>query len=188
MKILAFFLLLCLPWEIYAVPAQIVVIRHGEKNLKVEEYGLNALGRTRAAALGVLLSQSPELVVFGAPAALFAVHADPVKYDTVRTTETLLELSKLTKLDIQTPFILRDTEALGAEILKNPKYDNKYLVVCWEHHFIPELLEALGVKEKVKVVKSHVFDRMWILQYNPDGTLKSFKNAPQRLLFGDTRQ
>jgi len=183
-------LYLCLLFCIHhvgAVPAQIVVVRHANKNLKVEEATLTMEGRVRAAGLGILLAGSPALTTFGPPAAIFATHTAHV-YHTVRTIQTMLDLSRLTKIEIETPYILTETKELAAHVLSNPKYANQYVVICWDYRNIPHLLKALGVKEDVPEVAEDVFDRMWILQYAPDGTLKSFQNTSQRLLFGDSAQ
>jgi len=58
-----------------------------------------------------------------------------------------------------------------ADQLKDDKYDNTGIIICWHHGKIPNLALALGVDEgdlpyPVKGWPSDVFDQVWQIEYH----------------------
>jgi hypothetical protein len=79
-----------------------------------------------------------------------------------------------------------NSEALSKEILNNPDFEAHTVVVCWPAEQIPALARHLGAKKTPKKWEANDHDRFWILTYSDDG-LVTFKNQPQKLLYGDTK-
>ncbi len=67
-------------------------------------------------------------------------------------------------------------------VYANPAYEGKTVVVCWEHHVIPDLAKAFGVKDAPRWHEK-VFDEFWIIQY-PNGKAQ-MTVVPERVLAGD---
>ncbi len=85
---------------------------------------------------------------------------------------------------IRAPYPAEEYEALAQEILNQPAYDGKTVVVCWVHTQLPELAKALGIKHKPNQWKDSVYDRIWLITYK--GKKVSLSNLPQHLLPGDS--
>jgi hypothetical protein len=181
----------CLAWLLFASalsaqPAQVMIIRHAEK----PEHGhcLSVNGWERAGALvpfflgtlGTSDCGTPE-AGFGKPVAIFAQR--PSKENgSLRPMQTVQALALALKLDLVT-FVHDDYEKMAHEILTNSTYRGKNVLICWEHHAIPDVAVALGVKNPPKW-KSSVFDRLWVITFkNEKARLRSL---PQQLMYGDS--
>ena len=88
--------------------------------------------------------------------------------------ETVAPLARALKLPVQTPYIAKDYAELPKEILENPAYAGKTVLICWNHEEITDLESALGVKKELPKWKGSVFDRVDIISFQ-DGkaTLKT---------------
>lgn len=162
----------------FALPAQIILLRHAEKPGSESDPHLAPQGRVRAAALVSFLTTAPELVTNGPPAALFAVQPT-VEGRSLRPRETLEPLAKHLNLPIQVPHLARDYAALARKILHDPAYNGKQVIICWVHSSLAELAEELGVHPKPADWESNVFDRLWLITYH--GKKASLAELPQKL-------
>ncbi len=147
-----------------ALPAEIIVIRHGEKPPDKESKHLSAAGEKRAKALVPFLKGNPDLTKNGLPAALFATKKTKNGRGQ-RPGETLKPLAKSLKLSIQKPFESDQADSLAKLILANPAYDGKTVLICWTHEFIPPLLGALGVHPTPPKLHDYVYDRVYLIIY-----------------------
>lgn len=170
---------------LWARPAQVLLLRHAEKPAERSNLHLSQRGRERAQALASFLTTNELFLQHGAPAALFAVKVTPRGHGQ-RPTETLAPLAARLQLPIQTPFASDDHSALAAEILRNPAYEGKTVIICWVHEFLPELARDFGGKPKPKKWDGDRYDRIWLLTLDERRT--SLKSLPQRLLPGDAAQ
>lgn len=161
----------------YGEPGQVIVIRHGEKPDRGD--GLSLKGLERAAALAPFFAQSDG--TFGKPAAIFA-QKPTQKRPSRRPVETVAPLAQALGLDVQKHHH-SDFAAMAKQIVSNRKYDGKTVLICWEHHAIPEVAAALGVADPPPW-RDQAFDRVWVITFK-DGKAK-LKDVPQRLLFGDS--
>lgn len=126
-----------------AIPAQVIIVRHAEKDPVTR--GLTQQGEERAAALAYYLTQTDYLLNFGRPAALFASRSVPVSDRLVpRTIETMMPTAEFLLLPIHSPFNGFQVNELAQFILTNSKYDGKNIVICWNHSSIHDLLNAFG--------------------------------------------
>ncbi len=185
--LLAFFCLL--PLAAQAVPAEIILLRHGEK---VNPFRLSAIGEERARALAqVYLGKgaSNSLLPTGTqPAALMTV--------TLHTIETMTPTSLswgipetaysavpewfLSESQKKAQETTRTQEAAYA-LLHDPQYDGKVVIVMWEHARIAssklekdfpgqqvtfrQLLHLNQLPGVPKTWPKQTFDYFWVIKY-----------------------
>jgi hypothetical protein len=145
-------------------PAQIILIRHGDKPADPDDPHLSPAGVARARQLVAFIAGDAAMNKFGPPVAIFATQT--TKHDNgQRTQETVAPLAAALKLQVQTPYLGKDYAALAKRILSNPAYAGKTILICWNHEVIPELVAALGVTPEPPKWKGHIFDRVYIISY-----------------------
>lgn len=172
-----------------AMPAQVIIIRHAEKPESRYQIHLSPKGRTRALALAELFQSDPRVLEFGRPAAIIAQSPDSKKH-TVRCLETVAPLAAALKLPVISQFTYGQAKDLVQWLKAQQQYDGKAVLICMQHMEVDELAQALGVADlRPRIWPHETYDRLYILTYGPqDGRLLSFRNLPQRLLFGDSYQ
>ncbi|MEY2340870.1 hypothetical protein AB4090_02010 [Acidithiobacillus sp. IBUN Pt1247-S3] len=186
---LALPLLSLIPVAAQAVPAEIIILRHGEK---VNPYRLSKIGEERARAiaqvyLGKDASQSllPNCVK---PAAVMSVTLHTIETATPtslswslpETAYSAVPEWQQTEAQKKAEETTRTQEAAAA-LLNNPKYDGKVVIVFWEHariasaklekHFpgqqvtFRQLLHLNQLHGVPKTWPKHTFDYFWIIRY-----------------------
>ncbi len=176
-------ILLLVSETIFAMPAQILFMRHGEKPLQGDE--LSEQGWQRARALPSLFLNRPEFQKYGAPVALYAMSPEKVK-GSVRAIQTLKYVSQLFHLPLDTRFTRDQVDELINNIKSDKNFDGKMIVVCWEHKVLVQIAQKLGLSNKYDW-KSEIYDRVWELNFSNSEELSSFVNRPQRLLPTDSK-
>jgi hypothetical protein len=165
-----------------ARPAEVIVIRHAEKPAAGNE--LNQKGRERAAALVAYFLETPELLEFKTPVAIYSPlpsHGG----SSIRSSQTVTPLARALQMRINLTFRKDQIAALAKEILTDPRYSGRMVLICWDHKMIPEIAKALGAESAPDKWHGEAFDRTWVIKYSADGST-SFENLPQRLMFGDS--
>jgi hypothetical protein len=186
--------IIVVPTLLYALPAQVVIIRHGEKDPVTR--GLTQQGQERAAALAYYLTQTDYLLNFGPPAALFASRSVPISDRLVpRTIETIMPTGELLRLPIHSPFNGYQVNYMADFILYSGKYDGKNIVICWNHSSIHDLLNAFGYQAPFSCTTPNNkypdcrFDLTFVLTFPApapvSGQLPYATVFFQQLLFGD---
>lgn len=169
---------------VYSMPAQIIIMRHGEKPIDNASNELSPRGWQRAQALPLLFTTRPELKLFGPPVALFAM--SPEKKDgSIRAIQTLKYVAEEFGLSINKNFTRDQVKDLVKEIKHNSDYDGKMIIICWEHKVLLKIAEKLDVTQTLDW-PSEQFDRIWVLNYSKKGKLKEFQDLPERLLESDS--
>jgi hypothetical protein len=166
---------------LYANPAQVIIIRHAEK--PPAGTSLTLKGRERAAALVPFFLGAPPVLQFGPPTAIYAARPT-AQHPSLRSEQTVQSLADEMKLPLLTQYNPLQVEQLAEEILTHPDYEDKMVLICWSHTEIPRLAAHLGAKKSPKRWPDDSYDRLWILNFDPEGSV-SFENLPQKLLFGD---
>lgn len=180
---LLFVILLLCAQAAGAVPARVIVIRHGEKPDQGPE--LNERGWQRARGLVLFFKEDPAVDGFGAPAALYAM-APKGEDGSVRAIQTLTPLAQNLQLPIHKDFKKTDVARLASEIMGDPSYSARTVIICWEHAWIPEILKAFGwMGGPDQWPGGGVYDRAWMLDF-AGGKPDSFKDVPERVLPGDS--
>ena len=168
MKFLSLLAIACLSLTLHATPANIIIIRHGEKPKDKNDNHLTPAGRERAERLPEFLEQNPELAKVGPPSFLFAAHLTKEGHG-LRTIETLEPLAKSLKLKIETPFQSDDAKKLAAQLLSKKKYNDKTVLICWTHEYIPELIESLGIRPAPAKLPDECYDHVYLIRYTDQG-------------------
>jgi hypothetical protein len=167
-------------------PSQVLITRHGEKpgdpsaDSAADGPGLSTQGYERAASLAFYVPTT-----FGKPDALFATQASS---NSNRPVETITPLANALGLTINDSYADDDYPALATEVLTNPQYADKLVLICWHHGKIPDLTSALGGVPPTGHWKSHVFDRVWQIDYPAGGAITGLRviDIPQMLMYGDS--
>jgi len=151
--------------SLMAQPAQIILIRHGEKPEDPEAVHLSKAGEKRAKELAPFLTTDPELTKHGLPVALYATRTTKHGHGQ-RTQETIAPLARQLHIPVEAPFLSEEYAALAKSILSNSKYHGKTVLICWTHEFIPQLTAALGVEPQPPKWKDSVYDRVYLISYH----------------------
>lgn len=165
--------------EAGATPAQVLIIRHAEKEQSGKD--LSARGYSRASKLVDLFLNDSRLIENGRPVAIYAGIGG-----SRRTVETVQPLADALGIAIDEDFGKQDIQAMVDEVLSAPAYSGKTVLVCWEHGEIPDIAAAFGATDAPSTWADSVFDRIWRLDFTPSGQVASFANLPERLLPGDS--
>jgi len=164
-------------------PAQVILLRHGEKPAGAEEVHLSARGRERAQALVSLLGRHSQLTSNAPVAALYATRVTRHDHGQ-RTGETLNPLAKDLDLPVRTPLGSDEYSRLAANVLGNSAYRGKTVIICWTHSELAQFASALGVRPPPPAWKANTFDRLWRITFSPGHT--QLIDLPQHLLKGDS--
>ena len=119
----------------------------------------------RAKEFATFITTDATMKKFGPPVAVFATKTTH-DANGQRTQETAAPLAKVLNLPVQTPFLGKDFAALAQQILGDPAFAGKTVVICWNHEVIPELVAALGVSPAPPKWKGSVFDVVYIISYH----------------------
>jgi hypothetical protein len=144
------------------VTKKIVIIRHGEK--PDEGNNLSCQGLNRALELPAVLYAKYKL-----PDHIFVPDIKSGKStNKSRMYQTIVPFAVKYNMDIDTHYNIEDTKALADAIMKIPGY----VLVVWEHNKIPEIVHALGIKDKELNWKNNDFDSIWVITFNKKGIPK----------------
>jgi hypothetical protein len=159
-------------------PKLVLIIRHAEKPDTTGDPNLSPRGFERANALAHVIPDR-----FVKPDFLIATRKSK---GSDRPVETLTPLSKAIDEPIESNVADDDFATVANDVLTNPKYRGKVVLIAWHHSKIPELANALGATDAPKEWNSKVFDRVWELTFSGDGV--QLTNLPQKALPGDSQQ
>lgn len=178
-----------------AVPRQVIILRHSEKqaedskNLGELYEGLSTKGYERAAALSQYIPRH-----FGLPDFIFATQPGHT-YPSFRPIMTCAPLAynvrtKIARNDTHPVELFnlgysnQEVKDLAEELLSNPLYEGKNIVICWDHHRINELAEGLGVDAtQLNKWPNEVFDVTYKITF--DNKVATLEKVPQKLMYGD---
>jgi hypothetical protein len=170
-----------------AGPAQVILIRHGEKPRDGPELSLK--GQERAAALVPYFLGTPEVLQYKTPVAIYA-QKSTAGHASKRPVQTVQGLADKLKLPVL-QYAHKDFARMVEEINAKPEYEGKMVLICWEHKGIPDIVKAFGIKNAPDKYPGHAFDRTWIITFarspgqGRDGK-PTFQDLPQKLMYGDS--
>jgi phosphohistidine phosphatase SixA len=160
-------------------PRMVLIIRHAEKPDATDgekDPNLSKAGCARADALANLIPDK-----FIRPDFLIATKQTK---GSNRPVETITPLSKAIHEEIESTFKDAEFDQLAHEVLSDPKYAGKVVLIAWHHGKIPELAKALGAKDVPNKWDSQVFDRVWQITY--ENGVATWKALPQKAMPGDS--
>jgi len=159
-------------------PSVILIIRHAEKPESDDDPNLTSKGYERAKALAEVIPKH-----FCTPDFIWATARS--KHSN-RPFETVTPLAKALHLTILNQYADADFAKLAHDLLTDPTYGGKTILVCWHHGEIPKLAAALGAKDAPSAWNPKVFDRVWVLRF-VNGDVQ-FQDLPQKALPGDSEK
>lgn len=162
-------------------PHIILIIRHAEKpdpNDAAPDINLSKRGYQRADALARTIPDH-----FPRPDFLLATKQSK---SSNRPIETITPLAAALHEKIEAEFKDDEFNQAAHEVLTNPKYVGKTVLIAWHHGKIPELAKALGAKDVPDKWDPNVFDRVWEITY--DAGVATWKDLPQNALPGDSQK
>ena len=118
------------------------------------------------------------------PVALYAAKPKEIT-SSVRPEQTLAPLARALNLTVNTSYKKEEYQQMVDEIMHTPAYADKTVVISWEHHLIPPLVQAFGVAKIPKKWHGSDYDRLWIVTFKQSG-LNEFADLPEKLMFGDS--
>jgi hypothetical protein len=127
---------------------------------------------------------NPLVLKFGKPIAVYAMKPAS-ENGSVRPIQTVKGIAQALGIPLNAQYPHDSYPQMAQEILSKPEYEGKMVLICWEHHVIPAIANALKATNTSKKWHGDVFDRLWILTYQLEEEV-DFQDLPQRLLFGDT--
>ena len=193
---LALAVLLCLSGlgAALATPARIIILRHGEK---ATPYKLCDIGRDRAAALATTYlgrNAAKSLFTSGeAPAAILAITLHTLELASPFAASWGEPLTLYATLpdkdadeDEKAETFNRRTQEAAHDVMTDPRYAGKTVVIVWEHkHIANKKLEdafpgkAVTLRQLLKLDKLHgvpenwpsgTYDYFWIAEYGNQGS------------------
>lgn len=186
----SFFSSLLLALPALATPKAIILLRHAEKPEDRDRNDLSPRGWKRARALPRIFTENSELRKLGPPDFLYAAGLKKVT-SSLRSIQTLHFVGEMFKLEVQQNYIRDDYASLIHDINTNALFDEKVVVICWQHDILTDFLNGFGIPQKI-IYPKNTFDRLWLVTYgnakNKGPKKAIFNNMPQNLLNGDSGQ
>jgi hypothetical protein len=186
----------------YAMPGQVMIIRHAER--RTTTYELTGTGIERAQALGSYFTQINDsnssgwqgqagltnvtLFDYGPPCALYAARPVHLGGDfNTRCIQTLTPTALMLNLPLHTSFGPGQEQELAQSILNNPEYDGKNILICWHEGLIPILIAAFGyICPYTPETYPNVFDFVWVMTFPAPLPAEQLTPVYQELLYGDS--
>ena len=152
-------IIFCLMFGVaFALPTEVVIIRHGEKPKHGDN--LNCAGLNRALKLASVLPQ------FGNFKQIYAPRLNAVNNTTAsaRMFQTATPYMAKYNAKINTMYGKSDESTVAAAIRK----ESGDILMVWEHNRIPALARAFGIVNSPQSWNGNDFDSVWIITF-PNG-------------------
>lgn len=174
----------------WATPAQVLIIRHGEKPATGND--LSPQGYQRAQAYVNYFQTNPAVLDYGTPVAIYAMKpADPNDPDysdnsdtedsSNRPIETVTPLAQALGLELHDQYTRKQIPALVNDIMSNPDYDGRMVLICWEHKVINDIAAQFGVNPEPDKWSDDVYDQVWEINFSGD-QVSNFKEFSEHLM------
>lgn len=177
MKSLIILALLAFSASAIAMPNKIILIRHGEEPSGKEGIELSEIGWRRAEGLPHLLGNENITKLIA-----LMPHK---KKGSIRSIQTLQPISKALGLAVQTPYTRDEVSDLVKMLAESREYEGQVVLIAWQHETLADIAHQLGANEAPNEW-GKAFDRCWMIEFKY-GNFTSFKNLPQNIMPGDSR-
>lgn len=172
-----------------AAPAQVIIIRHGEKPENGNQ--LDARGVARANALPGFFQNNPIADAYGPPVAIFAMQPKNAnqadgsdEIGSLRAIETVTPLARRLGEQVFDPYMKDEFPSLVQTVMAAPQFTGRTVVICWEHTVIPQMAQDFGLNGGPTNWPDSVFDVAWVLRFT-NNKVTSFGLIPENVLPGD---
>ena len=162
----------------HATPAQVILIRHGDKDSQRGDYNLSPSGFNRALSLGRMIP-----ACFGAPNQIRSFELDPVSSQNSRSYQTAVPLAVATGVNIGIVMGSSTSSArFGEEVLSSKRFEGAKAVFFWEHRHLPELAKGLGWSTMAPI-DADDYDQLLLLSYPAGSKTPKVERLSQQELF-----
>ena len=162
----------------WAQPAEVILLRHGDKDRVRGDFNLSPKGFRRAVNLGRLLP-----ACFGPIDQIGSYMFTVDTQKNVRSFQTAMPLAVATGINIvMFTDSSNNSSGNGAELLTAEWAQGKRMVLFWEHRRMPELAAALGW-DGMQPVENDDFGGLYRLRYSPGNFVPDVTVARQIDLF-----
>lgn len=172
--------LLLLSLSALSAPREIIIIRHADKWTNDPGQFLSPKGQIRAEKfVPYYLSHFP------IPDYIFAARpsnaAGSGESRSARPLQTVAPLANQlshqsnTNVMVYMPYYQEQFPSLAKALLQDKKYNQKVVLICWQHGRINALSQDLGVTQKLVAWGHFNYDMVYVLRYNTQGKLTSFQ-------------
>jgi broad specificity phosphatase PhoE len=164
--------------------SNILLIRHAEKPVDPLDPALSAAGQARAQAY---VAYFQHYAIGQSLIRLDYLFAAADSRASNRSTLTLAPLSTALGMPVDARFEDMGFQQLADEILHEPKYESRNILVCWHHGQLLHLAGALGaIPESLPALwPDDVFDWLLQLSFDANGACVTCK-IDQQLMDGDS--
>ncbi len=170
-------LVLTAAWA-HATPAQVILIRHGDKDSQRGDYNLSPSGFNRALSLGRMIP-----ACFGAPNQIRSFELDPVSSQNSRSYQTAVPLAVATGVNIGIVMGSSTSSArFGEEVLSSKPFEGSKAVFFWEHRHLPDLAKGLGWSTMAPI-DADDYDQLLLLSYPAGSKTPKVERLSQQELF-----
>ncbi|MCX5938592.1 MAG: phosphatase PAP2 family protein [Cyanobium sp. LacPavin_0920_WC12_MAG_62_9] len=162
----------------HATPAQVILIRHGDKDSQRGDYNLSPKGFERALSLGRMIP-----ACFGAPNQIRSFELDPVSSQNSRSYQTAVPLAVATGVNIGIVMGSKASSArFGEEVLSSKPFEGAKAVFFWEHRHLPDLAKGLGWSTMAPIDAGD-YDQLLLLSYSAGSKTPKVERLSQQELF-----
>ena len=162
----------------HATPAQVILIRHGDKDSQRGDYNLSPSGFNRALSLGRMIP-----ACFGAPNQIRSFELDPVSSQNSRSYQTAVPLAVATGVNIGIVMGSSTSSArFGEEVLNSKPFEGSKAVFFWEHRHLPDLAKGLGWSTMAPI-NADDYDQLLLLSYPAGSKTPKVERLSQQELF-----
>lgn len=144
-------------------PRRVVLLRHAEKTGEDGDIHLSKAGFARAKRLATYIPET-----FGMPVAIFAAPRTP---KSARSIETVTPLSLAINVAVSPGAADAALPEFVRALFSDPALNGGTIVVCWQHHDLPEIARLLGAPANVCPAPwpEDVFNAIIDIIYDDDG-------------------
>lgn len=144
--------------------AEVILMRHADKDTRRGDYNLSPAGFARAIGLARLIP-----ACLGVPSAITTYQLDPGSSQNARSYQSAVPLAVATGVPIRIALDSQDHSfAVGRQLRERANRSNERLVLFWEHRRIPELARGLGW-DGLAPVDEDDFDQIFLFRYGSPG-------------------
>jgi len=150
-----------------ALPAQVLLLRHAEKNETRGDYNLDQQGLQRAMQLAAMIPRC-----FFDPTQIHTFEIDFTTSENARSYQTAVPLGVYAGINVyQVTNSTLGSRRFGEQVLEQPQYDGSSCVFVWEHRSLPELAEGLGWPD-MPPIQYENYDELYLMTYSAAGGTK----------------
>lgn len=162
----------------WAIPSEVILLRHGDKDSQRGDYNLSPAGLERALRLGRMIP-----ACLGTPSQIRTFELDPISSKNARSYQTAVPLAVATGVNIGIVVGSRESSArFGEEFLRSKAFDGTRAVFFWEHRLLPELAKGLGWPAMAPI-DSDDYDQLYRLTYTRGSRQPQVELLSQQELF-----